>query len=60
MIKFYKGPEDVKVEKALKKIFKVVKRVKPSASRWESIEMYFVCMQKRKKKFDREEIAELF
>jgi 23S rRNA U2552 (ribose-2'-O)-methylase RlmE/FtsJ len=60
VIKFYKGPEDGKLERALKKIFKSVKRVKPNASRWESIEMYFVSKDKRKKKFEREELEELF
>lgn len=44
--KFYTGSEDRFLEARLKNAFKHVKREKPSASRSESRELYFVCTGK--------------
>jgi len=46
LCKFYAGPEDHFLEHRLKQVFKTVKRDKPSASRKESKEMYFVGLKK--------------
>jgi len=45
--KFFAGSEDGGLEKRLKKVFEKVHRDKPNASRKESKEQYFVCLNKR-------------
>lgn len=47
MCKFYTGSEDKLLETRLKKVFKIVRRVKPDASRDSSREAYFVGLKKR-------------
>lgn len=46
--KFFSGSEDKSLENRLKKVFEKVHRDKPVASRPESKEYYFVCLNKRK------------
>ncbi|KAK8183447.1 FtsJ-like methyltransferase-domain-containing protein [Phyllosticta capitalensis] len=45
--KFYQGAEDKELEKALKRLFERVHRLKPEASRDESNEAYFVALRRK-------------
>ncbi|SCU93176.1 LADA_0G01728g1_1 [Lachancea dasiensis] len=48
LCKLYTGKEDKLLENRLKRVFKDVQRFKPTASRTESKELYFVGLRKRK------------
>lgn len=47
MCKTFMGPDSQALEERIKKVFKTVKRDKPSSSRKESKEMYYVGLKKR-------------
>ncbi|VEU23076.1 DEKNAAC103997 [Brettanomyces naardenensis] len=56
VIKFFTGERDEYLEKRLKMVFHKVNRFKPDASRSESKECYFVCLDKRNDYVDKVEV----